>query len=185
LAATGHWHKARLWGRLTKISGVSLVGRIADNASSETFGFNAQTEEYVDLLQAGIVDPAKVVRTALQGAASVAGLLVITEAMVADAPKKESPAPAMPGGGMTSEADQHQANRTGRLAAACLVPTGSPSSVSSQSRSIPSEPTGETSQSHKSRSPISTRLTKPRSHRAVHRRPTWWTGPMIRPGPPG
>jgi chaperonin GroEL len=53
----------------------------------------------VDLLQAGIVDPAKVVRTALQNAASVAGLLVTTEAMVADAPRKES-APALPGGGM-------------------------------------------------------------------------------------
>jgi chaperonin GroEL len=60
---------------------------------------NAQTEEFEDLLQAGIVDPAKVVRTALQNAASVAGLLVTTEAMVAEAPKKES-APAMPGGGM-------------------------------------------------------------------------------------
>jgi chaperonin GroEL len=53
----------------------------------------------VDLLQAGIVDPAKVVRTALQNAASVAGLLVTTEAMVAEAPRKES-APAMPSGGM-------------------------------------------------------------------------------------
>jgi chaperonin GroEL len=64
---------------------------------SDTFGFNAQTEEFVDMLQAGIVDPAKVVRTALQNAASVAGLLVTTEAMVAEAPKRES-APAMPGG---------------------------------------------------------------------------------------
>jgi chaperonin GroEL len=53
----------------------------------------------VDLLQAGIVDPAKVVRTALQNAASVAGLLVTTEVMVAEAPRKET-APAMPGGGM-------------------------------------------------------------------------------------
>ena len=67
--------------------------------SSETYGFNAQTEQYVDMLQAGIVDPAKVVRAALQDAASVAGLLITTEAMVAEAPKKES-APAMPGGGM-------------------------------------------------------------------------------------
>jgi chaperonin GroEL len=55
----------------------------------------------VDMVQAGIVDPAKVVRTALQDAASVAGLLVTTEAMVAEAPKKESGAPGgMPGGGM-------------------------------------------------------------------------------------
>jgi chaperonin GroEL len=75
-----------------------VVGRINDN-NSQTFGFNAQTEEYVDMIQAGIVDPAKVVRAALQDAASVAGLLITTEAMVADAPKKEAP-PAMPGGGM-------------------------------------------------------------------------------------
>ncbi|WP_132250959.1 chaperonin GroEL [Methylobacterium segetis] len=82
------------------VEGSIVVGKITDNTGSETYGFNAQTEEYVDMLQAGIVDPAKVVRTALQGAASVAGLLVTTEAMVADAPKKESAAPAMPGGGM-------------------------------------------------------------------------------------
>jgi chaperonin GroEL len=81
------------------VEGSTVVGKINDNTSSDTFGFNAQTEEFVDMLQAGIVDPAKVVRTALQNAASVAGLLVTTEAMVADAPKKES-APAMPGGGM-------------------------------------------------------------------------------------
>jgi hypothetical protein len=71
-----------------------VVGKINDN-SSETFGFDAQTEQFVDLLQAGILDPAKVVRTALQNAASVAGLLITTEAMIAEAPKKES-APAMP-----------------------------------------------------------------------------------------
>jgi chaperonin GroEL len=80
------------------VEGSIVVGKINDNAGSDTFGFNAQTEEFVDMLQAGIVDPAKVVRTALQDAASVAGLLVTTEAMVADAPKRES-APAMPGGG--------------------------------------------------------------------------------------
>jgi len=80
------------------VEGSIVVGKITEN-SSDTFGFNAQTEEFVDMLQAGIVDPAKVVRTALQDAASVAGLLVTTEAMVADAPKRES-APAMPGGGM-------------------------------------------------------------------------------------
>ena len=66
--------------------------------SSQTYGFNAQTEEYGDMLQAGIVDPAKVVRVALQDAASIAGLLITTEAMIAEAPKKDS-APAMPGGG--------------------------------------------------------------------------------------
>jgi chaperonin GroEL len=79
------------------VEGSIVVGKINDN-TSDTFGFNAQTEEFVDMLQAGIVDPAKVVRTALQNAASVAGLLVTTEAMIADAPKKDS-APAMPGGG--------------------------------------------------------------------------------------
>ena len=100
MAATGHSHKARLWGRLTKISGLSLVGKITDNISSETYGFNGQTEEYVDMIQAGIVDPAKVVRTALQGAASVAGLLVTTEAMVAEKPEKKGPAMPPGGGGM-------------------------------------------------------------------------------------
>ena len=77
-----------------------VVDKILDNGG-ETFGFNAQTEEYGDMLQAGIVDPAKVVRAALQNAASVAGLLVTTEAMIAEAPKKESAgAGGMPGGGM-------------------------------------------------------------------------------------
>ncbi|WP_134494190.1 chaperonin GroEL [Microvirga pakistanensis] len=81
------------------VEGSIVVGKITEN-KADTFGFNAQTEEFVDMLQAGIVDPAKVVRTALQDAASVAGLLVTTEAMVADAPKRDSGAPAMPGGGM-------------------------------------------------------------------------------------
>ncbi len=70
------------------VEGSIVVGKITDKTDSETFGFNAQTEEYVDMIQAGIVDPAKVVRTALQDAASVAGLLVTTEAMVADAPRR-------------------------------------------------------------------------------------------------
>lgn len=81
------------------VEGSIVVGKITDNTSSITYGFNAQTEEYVDMIQAGIVDPAKVVRTALQDASSIAGLLVTTEAMIADAPKKDSGAPAMPGGG--------------------------------------------------------------------------------------
>jgi chaperonin GroEL len=80
------------------VEGSIVVGKINDNKSA-TYGFNAQTEEFVDMLEAGIVDPAKVVRTALQDAASVAGLLVTTEAMIAEAPRKDS-APAMPGGGM-------------------------------------------------------------------------------------
>jgi chaperonin GroEL len=80
------------------VEGSIVVGKINDNTKSDTFGFNAQTEEFVDMLEAGIVDPAKVVRTALQDAASIAGLLVTTEAMVAEAPKRDN-GPAMPGGG--------------------------------------------------------------------------------------
>ncbi len=64
------------------------------------FGFNAATEEFEDLMKAGIVDPTKVVRTALQNAASVAGLLLTTEAMVAEKPEEKSATPPMPGGGM-------------------------------------------------------------------------------------
>ena len=79
--------------------GSIVVGKILDNGSL-TFGYNAQTGEYGDMIQAGIVDPVKVVRSALQDAASVAGLLVTTEAMISEAPKKDSGAPSMPGGGM-------------------------------------------------------------------------------------
>ena len=79
------------------VEGSIVVGKILES-KSETFGFDAQTEDYVDMIEKGIIDPAKVVRTALQDASSVAGLLVTTEAMVAEAPKKEA-APAMPAGG--------------------------------------------------------------------------------------
>ncbi|MBB3974697.1 chaperonin GroEL [Hansschlegelia beijingensis] len=83
------------------VEGSIVVGKLleTDNATS---GFNAQTEEYVDMIQAGIVDPTKVVRTALQDAASVAALLITTEAMVAELPKKDTAGPGagMPGGGM-------------------------------------------------------------------------------------
>jgi chaperonin GroEL len=79
------------------VEGSIVIGKINEN-SSATFGFDAQTETFVDMLEAGIVDPAKVVLTALQDAASVAGLLITTEAMVAELPKKES-AGGMPGGG--------------------------------------------------------------------------------------
>ncbi|HEY7808426.1 MAG TPA: TCP-1/cpn60 chaperonin family protein, partial [Croceibacterium sp.] len=71
---------------------------------SQSYGFDAQTDQYVDMLNAGIVDPAKVVRVALQDAASIAGLMITTEAMVAETPKKKE-APAMPGGGMGSGMD--------------------------------------------------------------------------------
>ncbi|HEY8000262.1 MAG TPA: chaperonin GroEL [Pseudolabrys sp.] len=78
------------------VEGSIVVGKIMEH-KSETYGFNAQEEKYVDMVEAGIIDPAKVVRTALQDAGSVASLLVTTEAMVAELPK--DPAPAMPGGG--------------------------------------------------------------------------------------
>jgi len=80
------------------VEGSIVVNKIAEN-KSETYGFDAQTEDYVDMLDKGIVDPAKVVRAALQDAASVAGLLVTTEAMVAELPKDKPAMPAMPGGG--------------------------------------------------------------------------------------
>lgn len=76
-----------------------VVGKILDK-NEDNYGYNAQTGEYGDLIQLGIVDPVKVVRTALQNAASVASLLITTEAMIAELPKKEAAMPAMPGGGM-------------------------------------------------------------------------------------
>ncbi|MDP1732102.1 MAG: chaperonin GroEL [Devosia sp.] len=76
--------------------GSVVVGKILENAS-ETFGFDAQTGEYGDMITMGIIDPVKVVRTALQDAASVAALLITTEAMIAEMPKDA--APTMPGGG--------------------------------------------------------------------------------------
>jgi chaperonin GroEL len=79
------------------VEGSIVVGKVLENASS-TYGFNAQTEEYGDLVAMGVIDPAKVVRTALQDAASVAGILITTEAAVADAPKKSAPAGGAPGG---------------------------------------------------------------------------------------
>jgi chaperonin GroEL len=79
--------------------GSIVVGRILES-KSETFGFDAQTDEYVDMVEKGIIDPAKVVRAALQDAASVAGLIVTAEAMVAEVPKEKPAMPPMPGGGM-------------------------------------------------------------------------------------
>jgi len=78
--------------------GSIIVGKLREKADF-AFGWNAQTDEYGDLFAQGVIDPAKVVRTALQDAASVAGLLVTTEAMIAEKLKKEA-APAMPAGGM-------------------------------------------------------------------------------------
>jgi chaperonin GroEL len=84
--------------------GSVVVGKLLD-AKDSNFGFNAQTGEYADLVKAGVIDPTKVVRLALQDAASVAGLLITTEAMVAEKPERKA-APAMPpGGGMGGMGD--------------------------------------------------------------------------------
>ena len=79
--------------------GSVVVGKILDK-EQYNYGFDAQSGEYVNLVSKGIIDPTKVVRCALQGAASVAGLLITTEAMVAEVPRREASAPAMSGGGM-------------------------------------------------------------------------------------
>jgi chaperonin GroEL len=80
--------------------GSVVVGKLMES-SDTNYGFDAQTGNYVNMVKSGIIDPTKVVRLALQGAASVAGLLVTTEAMVAERPEKKEPLPAMPpGGGM-------------------------------------------------------------------------------------
>jgi chaperonin GroEL len=88
------------------VEGSIVVGKVLENPSP-TFGFNAQTEEYVDMVQAGVIDPAKVVRTALQDAASVAGLMITTEAAIVEAPKKggQGGGGGMPGGGMGGMGD--------------------------------------------------------------------------------
>jgi chaperonin GroEL len=78
--------------------GAVVAGKVLDGGS-DSFGFNAQTEQYEDLVQSGVIDPTKVVRIALQDAASVAGLLITTEVAIAELPD-DGGAPAMPGGGM-------------------------------------------------------------------------------------
>ena len=79
------------------VEGSIVVAKVLEN-KNDNYGYDAQTGEYGDLVKFGIIDPAKVVRTALLDAASIAGILVTTEAMVAEAPKKDSAVPAMPGG---------------------------------------------------------------------------------------
>jgi chaperonin GroEL len=81
------------------VDGAVVAGKIRES-SDKNFGFNAQTEEYGDMFAFGVIDPAKVTRTALEDAASVASLLITTEAMIADKPADKAAAPAMPGGGM-------------------------------------------------------------------------------------
>ena len=82
------------------VDGAVVAGRLLDQ-KDRNFGFNAQTGKYEDLVKSGVIDPAKVVRTALQDAASVGGLLITTEAMIAEKPEKKAPAmPHSHGGGM-------------------------------------------------------------------------------------
>ncbi|MGE5359750.1 MAG: chaperonin GroEL [Bacteroidales bacterium] len=78
----------------------SIVAAKVKEAKDPTFGFNADTEVYEDLVKAGVIDPTKVVRTALQNASSISSLLLTTEALVSELPEKEKPAPMPPGGGM-------------------------------------------------------------------------------------
>jgi chaperonin GroEL len=78
----------------------SIVASTVKEAKDRDFGFNAQTETYENLVEAGVIDPVKVVRTALQNASSISSLLLTTEALVSELPEKEKVAPAMPGGGM-------------------------------------------------------------------------------------
>ncbi|OXE35217.1 MAG: chaperonin GroEL, partial [Phenylobacterium zucineum] len=88
------------------VEGSIVVGKVLEN-SSASFGFNAQTEEYVDMIASGVMDPAKVVRTALQDAASIAGLMITTEAAIVESPKKggNGGGGGMPGGGMGGMGD--------------------------------------------------------------------------------
>jgi len=79
--------------------GAVVIGKLLES-KDYAWGYNAQTGEYGDLVKAGIIDPTKVVRTAIQDAASIAGLLITTEAMIAETPKKDAPMPPMGGGGM-------------------------------------------------------------------------------------
>jgi chaperonin GroEL len=85
------------------IDGAIVIDKVANGKGP--FGFNAQTEEYEDLMKAGVIDPTKVVRSALQNAASVASLLLTTEAMIADKPEKKKGMPGMPPGGMGGMGD--------------------------------------------------------------------------------
>ncbi len=93
-----HW-PARQIVENAGVDGSIVVGKLLEH-KDYAYGYDAQKEEYGDLFKLGIIDPTKVVRTALQDAASVAGLLITTEAMVAEKPKKQTPAPAMPSGDM-------------------------------------------------------------------------------------
>jgi chaperonin GroEL len=84
--------------------GAVISGKVLDK-DDYTWGFDAQSGEFKDMVKAGIIDPTKVVRTALQDAASIAGLLVTTEAMIAEKPERKAPAGGPPGGGMGGMGD--------------------------------------------------------------------------------
>jgi len=90
-------HPARQIAENAGVDGAVVAGKLLEQ-NSRSFGFDAQLGTYGDLVKGGIIDPTKVVRTALQDAASIAGLLITTEAMIAEKPDEK--APAMPGGGM-------------------------------------------------------------------------------------
>ena len=77
--------------------GAIVVGKVKESAKLN-FGYNAQTDEYEDLVAAGVIDPTKVTRTALQNAASIAGLMITTECVVAEKPETEKPAAGAPPG---------------------------------------------------------------------------------------
>ena len=79
--------------------GAIVVGRVRDS-KDKSFGYNAQTDNYEDLVKAGVIDPTKVTRTALQNAASIAGLLLTTECVVTEKKEDKPAAPPAPGGGM-------------------------------------------------------------------------------------
>jgi chaperonin GroEL len=91
-------YPARLIAENAGADGAIVVGKLLEG-KDDNWGFDAQSGTYVDMVKSGIIDPTKVVRTALQDASSIAGLLITTEAMVAEKPKDKDAAPAMPGGG--------------------------------------------------------------------------------------
>ena len=93
------FRSTRLIAENAGVDGAVVAGKLMES-KNVNWGFDAQTGEYTDLVKEGIVDPVKVVRIALQDAASVAGLLITTEAMVADKPEPKGAMPAMPPGGM-------------------------------------------------------------------------------------
>jgi chaperonin GroEL len=95
---------ARLIAENAGVDGAVVSGKLLESKNSN-WGYDAQTGEYVDMVKSGIIDPTKVVRCALQDAASVAGLLITTEAMIAERPEKKAAPMGGPGGGMGGMGD--------------------------------------------------------------------------------